>query len=99
MSSLGQWLGRWAGAWFGLGESDPNAVAAAGTITVGGSATVSAIGWMSASATVSLGGTGTLTDANAVQPQPGGSGRGFLPERRRRRDTDDDVLLVLLTRP
>lgn len=30
------------------------------------------------------------------QPQPSGSGRGFLPEKKPRRDTDNDVLICFL---
>lgn len=95
--SLGQWLGRWAGAWFGdAGETDPNAASAAAVITVGGTGSLGGIGWISASATIAVNGSGRLTAGGVVIPFPSGGGRGFLPERRKRRDTDDDVLIAIL---
>jgi hypothetical protein len=107
MSSLGQWLGRWAGAWFGAaGETDPNAAAAAAVITVSGTGTLGAIGWISASATVSLGGVGALTDGEAVQPPVVvGGGRWYYPHiavpydylRERRRKRDEDVIAAMVS--
>jgi hypothetical protein len=108
MSSLGQWLGRWAGAWFGeAGETDPNAAAASALISVHASGSLGAIGWISASATVSLGGTGTIGDGEAVVPPVvvGGSGRWYYPHislpsdylRERRRKRDEDVIAAMVS--
>jgi len=106
MSSLGQWLGQWAGAWFGLaGESDPNAAVASATIRLDASGTAGAIGWIAASAAVSLGAAGALSDGEAppsVVKRGGGRVTYYedraLPlaaARARRRVQDEEVIAMM----